>query len=233
MTVRRLVLSSTAMAAVAVVLRALTAPWHVALGTLADAAAVSTTSGPEQVVLAAAGLLAWATWAWGTVGLLLTAASSAPGAGGALARGVARLVLPASLRTAAGLALGVGLVVAAPAASAGPAASPATITVPDWPGGNPAQPPPAPPDWPSPSHRAGQHTVVPGECLWRIAEVGLLGLGRDPTDAQVARAVDRWWSANRDVIGPDPDLIRPGQVLLPPPGTPAPPSTHAPLRSTR
>jgi hypothetical protein len=28
--------------------------------------------------------------------------------------------------------------------------------------------------------------------------------------------VDAWWSANADVIGPDPDLLLPGQVLQPP-----------------
>jgi hypothetical protein len=230
---RRLTLTTTAMAAVAVALRALTGPWHVALSTLADAAAVSAASGPEQVVLAAAGLLAWLAWGWGALGLVLTAASAAAGVGGALARGASRLVLPASLRTAAGLALGVGLVVAAPAAAAAPAATPSAVSVPDWPGGDPAPTPPAPPDWPSATPPADQHTVVPGECLWRIAEDRLLGLGRDPTDAEVVRAVDRWWSANRDVIGPEPDLIRPGQVLLPPTGPATPTSTEPPSRSTR
>jgi len=231
-TVRRLVLTTTAMAAVAVVLGALTGPWHGALGTLADAAEVSDRSGPEQVVLATAGLLAWLAWAWGALGLLLTAASSAPGAAGALARGIARLLLPTSLRTAAGLALGVGLVVGAPAAGAS-GSPPPTVTVPDWPDGDSVRTLPAPPDWPGASLAAGRHTVVQGECLWRIAEGGLLRLGRDPTDAQVAQAVDRWWSVNRDVIGPDPDLIRPGQVLLLPPGTPAPTSVQSSPRSSR
>src|SRR3712207_3438605 len=106
------------MAAVAVALRALSGPWRSALATLSCAPAVSAVSGPEDVVLAAAGLLAWAVWAWGALGLLLTAASAAPGATGALARVLARLVLPASLRTASGLALGIGLVVGAPAAAA-------------------------------------------------------------------------------------------------------------------
>jgi hypothetical protein len=232
-TVRRLVLTTTAMAALAVVLRALTGPWDRALATLEDAPTVTTTSGPEQVVLAAAGLLAWAAWGWGTLGLLLTAASAAPGAGGALARGISRWVLPAGLRSTAGLALGVGLVVAAPAAVAAPPATPSAVSVPDWPGGDPASAPAAPPDWPTASPRAAQHTVVPGECLWLIAEDQLRDLGRDPTDAEVERAVDRWWAANRDVLGPDPDLIHPGQVLTPPTGTPAPPSTESPSRSTR
>ncbi len=233
MTVRRLVLTTTAMAALAVLLRGLTGPWDRALATLVDAATVSTTSGPEQVVLAAAGLLAWAAWGWGALGLLLTAASAAPGIAGALARRISRLVLPTGLRTTAGLALGVGLVVAAPAAAAAPAAVPSTASVPDWPVAEPEPTPPALPDWPSASPSDDRYTVAPGDCLWRIAEDRLRELGRHPTDAEVAREVDQWWSANRDVIGADPDLIHPGQVLRLPTGTPAPPSTDLPFRSTR
>jgi hypothetical protein len=221
------------MAAVAVALRALTGPWGAGLATLADATSVSATSGPETVVVAAAGLLAWAVWAWGALGLLLTAVAATPGVCGALAQGLSRLLLPAGLRTAAGLALGVGLVVAAPAAVAAPTAAPtaaaapaappapdpAAVAVPDWPAADRSPATPAPPDWPTSTTPArGGHVVAPGDCLWRIAEDRLVARGLDPTNADVARAVDRWWSANASVIGPDPDLIRPGQVLLPPSG---------------
>jgi hypothetical protein len=229
-TVRRLLCTAVAMSLVAVALRALTGPWQSVLSTLAHATSISATSGPEDVVLAAAGLLAWAAWAWGALGLLLTAASAAPGVGGALAHGLSRLVLPASLRTAAGLALGVGLVVAAPAASAAPMAV-AAVTVPDWPAADEGPASPAPPDWPAAAESAGEHVVVAGDCLWRIAENRLLATGARPTAADVAAAVDRWWTANADVIGPDPDLIHPGQVLRPP--TPASPTTPHPLRSNR
>jgi hypothetical protein len=228
-TVRRLLCTAGAMAATAVALRALTGPWQAAIATLADAPVVSATSGPEHVVLAAAGLLAWAVWAWGALGLVLTAASAAPGAPGALARVLSRLVLPASLRTASGLALGVGLVVAAPAASAAPVTAPATASVPDWPTDG-ASSGPALPDWPN-APGMGEHVVESGECLWRIAERRLAAAGASPTAADVASAVDRWWSANADVIGPDPDLIHPGQVLLPPADT-TPSTTAYPLRST-
>jgi hypothetical protein len=59
--------------------------------------------------------------------------------------------------------------------------------------------------------------VLRGECLWSIAEADLLArTGSVPTVAEVAVAVDRWWTANAAVIGDDPDLLLPGQVLRPP-----------------
>jgi nucleoid-associated protein YgaU len=52
--------------------------------------------------------------------------------------------------------------------------------------------------------------VARGDCLWRIAGAALPGT---PSDARVAGAVQAWWAANRAVIGADPDLLLPGQVL--------------------
>ncbi len=52
-----------------------------------------------------------------------------------------------------------------------------------------------------------------GDTLWAIARARL-GSGSDL--AATAREVDRWYAANRDVIGADPDLIHPGQRLVPP-----------------
>ncbi|MFW5474626.1 LysM peptidoglycan-binding domain-containing protein [Knoellia sp. CPCC 206450] len=49
-----------------------------------------------------------------------------------------------------------------------------------------------------------------GDTLWSIAAAHL---GPDADDAEVARAWPRWFEANRDVIGHDPDLLLPGQVL--------------------
>jgi nucleoid-associated protein YgaU len=56
-------------------------------------------------------------------------------------------------------------------------------------------------------------SVRAGDTLWEIAAAHLPA-GSD--DAAVAAAWPRWYEANRDVIGPDPDLIHPGQVLTAP-----------------
>jgi nucleoid-associated protein YgaU len=55
--------------------------------------------------------------------------------------------------------------------------------------------------------------VVRGDSLWVIAA---RHLGPQATRQQVAREWPRWYAANRKVIGPDPNLIRVGQVLTPP-----------------
>ncbi|KRC34138.1 LysM peptidoglycan-binding domain-containing protein [Oerskovia sp. Root22] len=56
--------------------------------------------------------------------------------------------------------------------------------------------------------------VLRGDTLWSLAE---RRLGSEASDAQVAAECRRWFGANRDVIGDDPDLIKPGQILSAPP----------------
>jgi resuscitation-promoting factor RpfA len=60
----------------------------------------------------------------------------------------------------------------------------------------------------------GSLRVRPGDCLWLIAAHWL---GPGATTADVAREWPRWYALNRSVIGGDPDVIRPGQALVPPP----------------
>jgi nucleoid-associated protein YgaU len=66
-----------------------------------------------------------------------------------------------------------------------------------------------------PHQGADEGTVVVhrGDTLWAIAAATL---DDDATDAEIMRVVVRWHEANRDVIGDDPDLILPGQVLRAP-----------------
>ncbi|MCW2673333.1 MAG: hypothetical protein JWP14_1922 [Frankiales bacterium] len=92
---------------------------------------------------------------------------------------------------------------AAPAAGAAPATRPAT--------------PVAVPVDPHPRRSAvpasSEVVVHTGDSLWAIAQ---RELGTDATQRQVARAWPRWWTANRAVIGDDPDLIHPGDRLTAP-----------------
>jgi LysM repeat protein len=99
-----------------------------------------------------------------------------------------------------------------PTAPSGAAPSPT-------PAAAPAEPEPAgaapPPGSTGASRSTTSTTVVvrAGDTLWGIAR---RSLPVDATDEQVAAAWPAWYRANQATIGPDPDLIRPGQVLLAP-----------------
>ncbi|SNR74280.1 LysM peptidoglycan-binding domain-containing protein [Blastococcus mobilis] len=227
MSVRRLLLTAASMGVIGVLLAALTPPAAAMTGALTSPQRTVDTVGADALVLAAAGLLAWAVWAWGALGLALTAASALPGALGSTARWATRVVLPAGARRSAALVLGLGLGVAAPLAgiavtvAAPPAAAAGPAQAPDWPAGPASAPGAAPagavPDWPADLSAVpdeGSHVVVRGDCLWHIAAARLAEQsGKTPTDGDVARAVHAWWTANADVIGSDPDRLLPGQVL--------------------
>jgi nucleoid-associated protein YgaU len=226
------------MAAIAVALAALTPPIPAMTGTLTTAQWTVDTQGADVVIASSAGLLAWAVWAWGALGLSLTAASALPGIVGSAARLALRVALPAGARRSAAVLLGLGLGITAPVAGAAipllaptASAAPATVQdVPDWPASAPVETPL--PDWPGAAPASGvpgsglpvsdvpspgERVVVRGDCLWHIAADSLLAqLGRLPSDGEVAAAVDAWWHTNADVIGPDPDLLLPGQVLRAP-----------------
>jgi len=57
------------------------------------------------------------------------------------------------------------------------------------------------------------HVVVAGQSLWTIAASTL---GADSSSATIATETSRWYERNRAVIGPNPDLILPGQALTAP-----------------
>ena len=237
MSVRRLLSTTAAMAALAWALVLLTPSFPDMTGDVLAAQRTADSAGAEALVLAAAGLAAWGVWAWGALGLALTAGSALPGVLGQAADALTGVVLPRAARRSAALALGIGLgvagplvgttlgVVSAPSAAAGTTSA----TVPDWPAdpGAAAAPVPEPeagthdvpplPDWPAPP-AAGDHVVVRGDCLWDIAAGHLSDqLGRPASAAETSRATSAWWAANAAVIGPDPDVLLPGQVLRPPP----------------
>jgi hypothetical protein len=238
MSVLRLALTTAAMVVTAALLSALTPELATMTGALAAPQRTADTVGPDVLVQAAAGLLAWAVWGWGALGLALTAVAALPGVVGNAADLVLHVVLPAGARRGAALVLGLGIGVGAPllvltsplAVSSAAASAPAADVpvaaggVPDW--AAPATAPtggPVPdraadpvPEW-SRAAAAGTHVVVRGDSLWHIAAASLRAQkGVEPTDADVAVAVQAWWTANSEVIGPDPDLLLPGQVLRAP-----------------
>jgi nucleoid-associated protein YgaU len=83
--------------------------------------------------------------------------------------------------------------------------------------------------------RAASRVVKPGESLWEIAAAELGATAGDRAagdgaagDGAVAKRWPQWYAANRAVIGPDPDLILPGQALR----IPAAPATDQPVPPT-
>jgi nucleoid-associated protein YgaU len=89
----------------------------------------------------------------------------------------------------------------------------------------PSAPPAAPPASPDPAAapvtaaaplamEASSGVVVrPGDSLWSIAADQLPD---DATPARIDATWRAWYRANRDIIGPDPNLVMPGQVLYAP-----------------
>jgi nucleoid-associated protein YgaU len=64
-----------------------------------------------------------------------------------------------------------------------------------------------------PRHEPSHYAVLPGDTLWDIAAKVL----RTDDLHRIASYWPRIHRANRDLIGSDPNLLRPGQVLdLPP-----------------
>jgi resuscitation-promoting factor RpfA len=57
------------------------------------------------------------------------------------------------------------------------------------------------------------YVVLRGDTLWDIAA---RHLGPGATAVDISRAWPAWYDANRAVIGPDPGVISPGQLLVPP-----------------
>ena len=75
-------------------------------------------------------------------------------------------------------------------------------------------------DAPAPSQRT--YTVLPGESLWSVT-TRLLPAGSSPSE--IAQAWPALYHANKDVIGPNPSLIRPGEELSVPTPLTAPSTT--------
>jgi len=188
----------------------------------------------RALVVAALGVL---LWLW--LALCATALALVPARVGALGRRVADRVAPRLLRRLVTAALGTALVggaVLAPAVAAPGVALSRSAPVADGPSPAPTTPGPAlsvatapEPGWvpTRPEHRPqpdvaalaparrnpgpdDRVVVRRGDTLWDLAR---RHLGPGASAAEVAASWPRWYAVNRDVIGPDPDVIRPGQRL--------------------
>lgn len=58
------------------------------------------------------------------------------------------------------------------------------------------------------------YTVRSGDCLWSIARATILEGGDRPTGATIAALWQQIYQINTDVIGANPRLIFPGQILV-------------------
>ncbi len=107
-------------------------------------------------------------------------------------------------------------VASGPAAVLPPAAAvSAPVTTPTQPAAAAADPPSAAVAATDPTATRSTVVVAAGDTLWDIATDHLPA---PASDADVAASWPAWYAANAEVIGPDPDLIRPGQRLEAPTG---------------
>lgn len=176
-----------------------------------------TTGAPLDYDAALGGCAATVSWLallWFTGCVALALLARLPGTAGRCAGGLADRLTPAVFRRMVEASLGVTLVLTTSAQVAAAATpGPAHTATPTSRFTDPTPPVPDRPDV-RPRH-ADAHLVRvrPGDSLWRIARTHMPGR---PTDRAVSREWHRWYAANRPVIGPDPDLIVPGQHLRPP-----------------
>jgi hypothetical protein len=184
--------------------------------------------GADSAVVTLCGALLWLVSLWLGLGLLMAALSALPGTAGRWAAAATRAVLPAVLRRMIAGAAGAGVVLAmaAPVAATTPDRLLPAPSVPVTSHRGPGFATPSPllprsaaparsrrPDSsvvPAAARPAPDRVVVrPGDCLWRLTADRL---GRADL-ARISRAWQRVYRVNLAVIGTDPNLLRPGEVL--------------------
>ncbi len=200
---------------------------------LADQVTAGAPVRSDELVVGVVASVALALTSWLAVGVLVLALASVPGAVGRAASCLAEAVTPVAVRRAVGMVLGVTVAAGVtPGACVAAAPSPASVVGLDRP--HPGFVPLPDPGWvpeppavrPQPDLRvlaprrdevapddAVEVVVRRGDTLWSIAA---RHLGPHPSEAEVAHAWPAWFDTNRAVVGDDPDLLLPGQVLRAP-----------------
>lgn len=176
--------------------------------------------GATLPLVGALALLGWAVLAWLALLVALLLAGRLPGTIGRLGRLLVAALAPIAVRRTLALTLGLGLATGSPAAWAAGSTDPLDWPVTHQPAVTLTLPSPsaaptvtAPASTPAPAAAPAGYVVQPGDSLWSIA-AGQLPPGASA--ARIATAWPTWWSANRDRLGADPDLIHPGTRLTPP-----------------
>lgn len=193
---------------------------------------------PEEILLPVVSVGALVVILWLAAAVALELVARLPGAVGRCASGIAGLLTPRQVRRLIVALLGLGITAGLAQSASALTARPALTAAVPLPSPNDASPPdlgfgPLPdPGWvpsaplvrPQPDVRvlspvprtdqpvrpAHQVVVHRGDSLWAIAA---RHLGPDPSEAEIAEAWPAWYAANRHVVGADPDLLLPGQVL--------------------
>ncbi|HVV30683.1 MAG TPA: LysM domain-containing protein [Mycobacteriales bacterium] len=211
--------------AVTVAVLAGPATWHTAAATALGHDGGDRATASLLLVVAAG---AWLITGWLALLCVLDAIRSAPGRVGAAAQALSARITPRLLTQLlhCGVAAGTGFGVLATALPATAAATPvscagAASTFPslDRPAPVPC-PTPSMPVEPLPTAEStgptATYTVQPGDTLWALAarELAHDRVDAPPSsDTAIAQRWPAWYAANRSVIGADPNLLRPGQVL--------------------
>lgn len=195
---------------------------------LGTAVAGPVPASPAEVLtlMAAVGALTLAVWLSASV--VVAVLAELPGPLGRAGRWVRDRLTPQAARRLAGVLLGAGVTTGLlpTAACAGPAvmvaAPPAAVRAggdqplpaPGWIPTRPRTPRQGPPSTRTDPRAAAAAVIVrPGDTLWGIVRADL---GPNATTGDVARTWPAWYAANHRTIGEDPDLILPGQRLVPP-----------------
>jgi nucleoid-associated protein YgaU len=177
------------------------------------------TAAPDVDIVRGCEWLGWVLIGYLEAAVALTAIGHVAGSAGAIGRAVRRLA-PRRIRDLVDIAMAVGVTATIIGSAAPPAMAAAPTSTHTAAGSMPTEVS-AGLDWPGlhvrlvdPAHRQGDDVVVrPGDTLWTIAARHLPATA---SAAEVSAGWHAWYAANRDVIGPDPALIHPGQHLTPP-----------------
>lgn len=186
-------------------------------------------AGADEAAAQLAQLLVWCLLAALLAGLVLAsalaAAANLPGSAGAAAGHLTRLVLPAIVRRVLGVGVvgvGVSATLAFAVAPAAHATAPGTgqdasgraaagavrvLPAPALPGHQAAELA-AVPSVPVVAD-ARRYVVRPGDSLWQVAQ----RCHPTATAGALSALWPAWYAANRELVGPDPDVLRPGQTL--------------------